>query len=65
MDYSQILASQMMRNETWTQNENEFYGSMSFKGFAKMRALHRRLKAILRRALVLGRRDTQILLEAG
>ena len=44
MDYSQILASQMVDKGAWTGNEDAFYDRLSLDGLAKMRGVFKMLK---------------------
>jgi len=47
MDYSLILASQMVKTNAWADNEDAFYDSLSLEGFAKLRGAVRKLKKSL------------------
>ena len=55
MDYSQILASQMVDKGAWTGNEDAFYDGLSLDGFAKMRGAFKVLKETLRHATFVAR----------
>lgn len=56
MDFSQVLASQMINKDTWIENDEDFYNKLSHLGFASLRSAHRKLKKHLKlRALVIQR----------
>ena len=47
MDYSQILASQLVSKEAWIDNEDAFYDRFSLDGIAKLRGVYARLRKAL------------------
>lgn len=63
MDYSQILASQMVKTNAWVDSEDAFYDSLGLEGFAKLRGTLRKLKKslfhVVRRARRVSRRPMQ------
>lgn len=46
MDYSQIVASQIISADTSFRNENEFYEVMGQKGFPRLREAYRTIREI-------------------
>jgi hypothetical protein len=47
MDYSQILASQLIRQDTRIDDEEAFYEMLSLDGFAKLRGAFQKVKSLL------------------
>jgi len=59
MDYSQILASQLIRKDTWIDNEDEFYSTFSLDGFVKLRGAFRKLNTSMMRSVSVAPRVTR------
>ena len=49
MDYSQILASQLVNKDSWIENEDAFYDMLSLDGLAKLKSTVRRVGASVMR----------------
>ncbi len=50
MDYSQVLASQLMRQNTWVDDEEAFYSELSLERFARLRGAFQKMKSWLVRS---------------
>jgi len=50
MDYSQVIASQMINKDPRTESEDAFYDRLGFEGYAKLQGFFTRLNKALTQA---------------